>query len=69
MNPRIIPLAALAAAVVVLSGCAAGIDRRHDRREDRRDDRQDRREDRRDFISQGPSGSHVLTVDRAQRLG
>lgn len=65
MNPRFVPLAAVAAALLVLSGCG-GIDRRQDRREDRRDDRQERREDRRDFISQAPSGIYSLEVPVAR---
>ena len=62
MNTRFVSLAAVAAALVVLSGCA-GVDRRQDRREDRRDDRQERREDRRDFISgdQGQPGVYSLS--------
>lgn len=51
MISRLTPLAALAAALVVLSGCAAGIERR----DDRQDRREDRRDDRRDFSGQPPS--------------
>jgi len=68
MNTRFVSLTAVAAALVVLSGCA-GVDRRQDRREDRRDDRQDRREDRRDFISgQGQPGVYSLSENAATQL-
>ena len=67
MNTRFVSLAAVAAALVVLSGCG-GVDRRQDRREDRRDDRQERREDRRDFISgQGQPGVYSLSANAESR--
>jgi len=64
MNARATALAAIAVALVALSGCAAGIERR----EDRRDDRQDRREDRRDFSSQAQPAGYGLGVKASQGL-
>lgn len=59
MNSRFVPIVAVAAALLVLSGCA-GVDRRQDRRDDRQDRREDRRDDRRDFSSLGLPGVYSL---------
>jgi len=67
MNSRFAPLAVIAAALLVLSGCA-GVERREDRRDDRQDRREDRRDDRRDFIGQGQSGIYSLGENAGTHL-
>jgi len=77
MNSRLTVLvAATAAALLALSGCAAGVERREDRRDDRqdrRDDRQDRRDDRRDdrhdFSGQAQPGADSPAQPRQQPVG
>ncbi len=63
MHSRLALIAATVAALFVLSGCAAGVERR----DDRRDDRKDRREDRRDFSGLGQPSFDSLERNAATR--